>query len=739
MIKECNDTMPYSNRLSARLSLNMMLMFYVCVMWISGKMALRAEEPGKREQPDVFWIVSDDLRQDAIGVYGNKRIDVALQTPHLDRLARHGVLFENAYVQYPACVPSRASYKTGLYPHATGTMWWDETRPELTYVSEYLADEGYRTVLIGKEHHARRYPPFQQSIHFNLENIGTPSRLNPEHRNREKELGIITDPQGQIVAGTSPVPAEEGDAARVVRASINYLDNYDQTAPLLLYVSIRDPHTPVLPPEPYNRMYDPADMVYPGDEYMDSGRSLFVEQVQSQIHGIAGMTKEEIGKMRSYYYGFASYLDSQLGRFIQYLEDNWQRPYVIIFYSDHGILHGEHGLHAKLNFYDQSIRTPLIIAGSGIPEGTVVEQLVELVDVAPTIMEYTGTPITDDIIMQGRSLLPLIRDPDMPWKQAVFAQIRHPSRRWGLTHAGGVYDDFIKTSIYGELGYEAERLRNIIRDNNLDPTALDDTPYYFWPPEFHFIRYQHYVMNVRPVWVAYQGDELMGVLYDLEKDPFELNNVFDDPEYAPVREIMLEKLKQWHEQTAILPDNYYYRYHPSEHHLSAHERKQLQRIGNNLVNNNIFDDVDRVHHEWSLSGSTIEVSTEESFEGRNSLKMARDDGESMIYAEKHIPVSPGKTYYYSSWHKVPSDVRQVPLRLLVYTGNEQVSWSTDDRIALRNDRRWLLKPYTGGWQQYEWVFTVPDDVVDPHLSIQNGYWGQTPYYIDKSALYEVEG
>jgi arylsulfatase A-like enzyme len=154
---------------------------------------------------------------------------------------------------------------------------------------------------------------------------------------------------------------------------------------VLFRLSVLAPHTPVLPPVPFDRMFDPAAMRFAGDDLADEGVPPLEAELLYEFGSVRGMTSSDIGRMRASYYGLRAYVDAAVGRFLDYLHSEWQRPFIVVFHSDHGNMLGEHSLHEKFCMYEPARQVPFILAGEGVPAGRVEDQLVELVDMAPTL------------------------------------------------------------------------------------------------------------------------------------------------------------------------------------------------------------------------------------------------------------------------------------------------------------------------------------------------------------------
>ncbi len=226
---------------------------------------------------------------------------------------------------------------------------------------------------------------------------------------RESELGILRrylTNKKLIIGGTNPVAADQTLTAHLSNMAIRHLHSgASKDKPICLRVSYIYPHTPVLPPIPFNSMYDHRSIPLP--VVRDAELSSFGRQTRTAYDNLRvyGMKEAEIRKMRADYYGLSSYVDSQIGRIIKaFKEFCGNRPWLIVFNPDHGCKLGEHGMHEKFTFYDESVHVPLITASSDgrLPRGKVCDDLVELVDLAPTFLCAASVKIPE--YMEGRDL-----------------------------------------------------------------------------------------------------------------------------------------------------------------------------------------------------------------------------------------------------------------------------------------------------------------------------------------------
>jgi arylsulfatase A-like enzyme len=381
------------------------------------------------KRPNILWIMTDEHRWDTIRAYG--RYDW-VRSPNLDALAAEGVLFREAYCQAPLCVGSRVSMLTGRYPHHTGVYGFEYSHPDtkfsVPFFTKLLHRHGYEVVNFGKEHHyqmASKIQPYTPNGRwYNVLNAfpdkdfhswgkaniqeARPSELI-KGSGRESELGILRrylTNKKLIIGGTNPVAADQTLTAHLSNMAIRYLQSdASKDKPICLRVSYIYPHTPVLPPIPFNSMYDHRSIPLP--VVRDAELSSFGRQTRTAYDNLRvhGMKEAEIRKMRADYYGLSSYVDSQIGRIIKaFKEFCGNRPWLIVFNPDHGCKLGEHGMHEKFTFYDESVHVPLIAASSDgrLPRGKVCDDLVELVDLAPTFLCAASVKIPK--YMEGRDL-----------------------------------------------------------------------------------------------------------------------------------------------------------------------------------------------------------------------------------------------------------------------------------------------------------------------------------------------
>ncbi|MHC4510112.1 MAG: sulfatase family protein [Planctomycetota bacterium] len=410
-------------------------------------------EAEDRKRPNILWIMTDEHRWDTIRAYG--RHDW-VRSPNLDALAAEGVLFREAYCQAPLCVGSRVSMLTGRYPHHTGVYGFEYSHPNtefsVPFFTELLHQSGYELVNFGKEHHYRLVskdrPYTPDGRWYNVVNAfadkdfhswgraniqeARPSEL-VKGAGREAELGILRRYLTQkklIIGGTNPVSADQTLTAHLSNMAIEHLrSNTSKDRPICLRVSYIYPHTPVLPPVPFNRAYDPVSIPFPRVTKAEIASFGWQTRTAYENLRVHGMKEAEIRKMRADYYGLASYVDSQVGRVIRAFKASCgDRPWLIVFNPDHGCKLGEHGMQEKFTFYDESVRVPLIAASSDgrLPRGTVCDDFVELVDLAPTFLNAAGVRLP--AYLEGRDLADTARGRLDPRAEAISEKLTYGRR-----------------------------------------------------------------------------------------------------------------------------------------------------------------------------------------------------------------------------------------------------------------------------------------------------------------------
>jgi choline-sulfatase len=380
-------------------------------------------------QPNILIILPDELRADALGCAGHP----VYRTPNVDRIAREGVRFTNAYCTGPLCMPARASMISGLYPHNHGVQENAGSLPadDESY-ARLLRDAGYATAYIGKTHFGSDAPgrdfvsheAFVQRRGFDhVHQIPGPAALTKTDNHltrRWAQLGLLEkyredyrrrakdDGAG---AWASPLPLEEFADSYVGEKAEEWLRGYQDAKPFLLVVGFGGPHPPFDAPEPYASMYDPDTIPHP----------IPPEEVPGDWD-----RKVRIAKVRmANYGGKIALIDDRVGRILSILDERgWTENTLVIFLSDHGEMGGDHGRYHKSVFFESSARIPFMVRWpAALPAGTTVDALIEQLDLFATVVEAGGAPPSERAF--ARSLLPLARgDSDAEARDAVFSELK---------------------------------------------------------------------------------------------------------------------------------------------------------------------------------------------------------------------------------------------------------------------------------------------------------------------------
>ena len=373
--------------------------------------------------PNILLICTDQQRYDAVGASGNPYI----RTPNLDRLAAGGVRFENCYAQSPVCAPSRASLMTGRYPHNHG-LWANgvDLPATETLFTRVLADHGYDCGLAGKLHlgaaRAGRVEP-RLDDGFRVFNWAhdpyVPSPGNHYHRWLQTEHPGVLEPA--LASGNDAfdrLPTEQHYSHWLGEQAIDFLTTTrDRDKPFCFIANFFDPHHGFGAPDSYRARYDPAELPPPvtSEEDLATKPAIYTEaSIASYAGADAGFrdyTPAQIQEIRAQYYAMVSLVDDEVGRILQALEsEGLAENTIVVFTSDHGELLGDHQMLLKgPMMFDCSIRVPLIVRWPGqLPENTVRTELVEWIDLAPTLLAAAGAGRLER--GQGQSLLPLARD-----------------------------------------------------------------------------------------------------------------------------------------------------------------------------------------------------------------------------------------------------------------------------------------------------------------------------------------
>jgi arylsulfatase A-like enzyme len=461
------------------------------------------------DRPNILFIMTDDHAAHAISAYGSK----VNQTPHMDRLAKKGTRFTNAFVTNSICTPSRATLLTGKYSHANGTPVFNNFDGTQQTVAKLLQSAGYHTGMVGKWHLGSNPTGFDRWIVLPGQGAyNEPAFLTPEGRLTIK--GYATDV--------------------ITDLGVEFLETRPKDKPFLLFLHHKAPHRDWTPSEKYAAEFRKKKIPEPEtlrDNYdtrpaaLPSNRQTVfqdlnhrdlkvkppedipggpkrqgwweVKPTEVTITAEDGSKKVLSGKelddwkyqryMQDYLACVQS-VDDGLGKVLDYLEKSGLAENTIVFYtSDNGFFLGDMGMYDKRFMYEPSLRVPLLAAGPGVKADAVNEAFALNVDFAPTFLDLAGLEVPED--MHGRSLVPVLKgEPPADWRTSMYYRYYHdPGHHNTRSHLG------IRTATHKLIHY--------------------------WKLD------------------AWE-------LFDLEKDPNEQKNIYGDPAAQPVIEKLKTELKR---------------------------------------------------------------------------------------------------------------------------------------------------------------------------------------------------
>lgn len=461
-----------------------------------------------QNRPNIVFILTDDHAAHAMSCYGS-RIN---KTPNLDRIADEGIRFDRCYCTNSICTPSRASILAGTYNHINGvTTLATHMDNSLTTFPKLLQSSGYQTAIFGKWH------------------LGQ----GPEHCPTGFDDWAVLPGQGLYHNPDFIFKGPDGGEKKIVKGyatdiitdmSLEWLDRRDADRPFCLLCHHKAPHRPWEPDEKHADMYLNDEIAEPEtlyDDYstrasaakeakMRLGRDMITEDLKSIIN--YNLPEDELRKwayqryIKDYLRVVAS-VDDNTGRLLDYLDENGLAENTIVIYcSDQGFFLGDHGWYDKRFMYEESFRMPFVLRWPEmVKAGSVTDEFLTNVDFAPTLLEAAGVDVPTE--MQGSSAMELLKgNTPEDWQQEVYY------RYW--MHKDGSHN------VYSHYGIRTKRYKLIYyyNDGLGQPGTKDET----YEPEWE--------------------------LFDLEKDPYEVNNVYDDPQYRDVIAELKDRLHKLQEK-----------------------------------------------------------------------------------------------------------------------------------------------------------------------------------------------
>lgn len=470
-----------------------------------------------RQQPDLILILTDQQRADLCAREGFT-LDT---TPFLDALADEGQWFNRAYTTAPLCCPARTTLFTGRYPTAHRVV--ENSAAELAVHGENLfaiaKQAGYATAMVGKNHtwlSAADVDYWEEYSHEG--HVGT---TDEEAREFEQWLH---DLRHRTAESPTPFPVEVQNQYRIVSQSLAWVKKQNPDTPLLLVVSFPEPHNPYQVPDPWFSLFPPETL--PQSDPHAEMRST-QSWAWDYLHQIGVESDPDydrlIDRARANYCGMLRLIDDQIRRLFTGLEArHQQRERLVMITADHGDYVGAFGLVRKgAEMPEVLSRVPMVVVGDNLARArqSPREDFVSLADVMPTFCEAMGQSIP--LSAQGRSLLPMLRGESYPTEEFASAYIEQG---------------------FGGLPYTAEDVTmrprpGIMWDNGEAIPRLDELNAVTQSGRHRKVRYQN--------WSLFAGVTGDFRLYDLSRDPWEMNNVWDDPTLTQVKLVMLQWLAIW--------------------------------------------------------------------------------------------------------------------------------------------------------------------------------------------------
>lgn len=486
---------------------------------------------------NILFITADQWRGECLSALDHPQV----KTPNLDKLASDGVIFKNHYAQTVPCGPSRASLYTGMYLHnhrslvngtpldARHTNVALEARksgyePALFGYTDVSLDprsqdisDGYEGVLPGMDPVCKvlsdcapwlaRLKDKGYDVSGGVEALMSPQKNYPGAENKGKTFPAAV------------YSAEDSNTAFIVDEAISFI-SVRKDDPWFVHLSFVSPHPPFIVPEPYNSMYEETEMPlptrcatmqeeiaqHPWHEHYVTHHQGTPLTVGSESSDNLHLNDQNLRQIKATYYGMISEVDDQVGRLIDYLKETGAyEDTMIIFTSDHGEHLGDHWAFSKYTYFEQSFHIPLIVrdpsAAADKSRGTIVEAFTESVDIMPTILDEIFMEIPDQC--DGQSLLPFCRGelPDS-WREEAHMEfdIRGPYDGAGPPPCQLKMNQCVATILRGER-----------------------------------YKYVHFVA-------------LPPLMFDLQEDPDEFNNLANNPAYQAIVLECAGKLLSWRVQ-----------------------------------------------------------------------------------------------------------------------------------------------------------------------------------------------
>lgn len=558
---------------------NKSLLSFAALSCIAATAQAQHKAAAATQRPNIVYIMCDDHAFQCISAYGSP-ISKLAPTPNIDRIAERGMRFDRAFVENSLSTPSRACLMTGLYSNQNGQRQLgegiDTTR---TFFTEQLQQAGYQTAVVGKWHMGCDPKGFDYYHIYNDQG----QYYNPQYRG--------TDTDGKYIV-------EEGYSTDLTTDhALSFIEHRDTNKPFCLLLHHKAPHRNWLANTKYFGMYDNVTFPMPEtfyDDYETRGSAVRTQKMSvtkdmrweqdfkvpemldtanadswdsylSLMNEVNRMNPEQRIAWGKYYFPrnrrllearltgkeldewkYQNYIrdymsviksvDESVGRVLDYLDSHGLTDNTIIVYtSDQGFYMGEHGWFDKRFMYEESLRTPLLIAYPGhIQPGTVCNKLVQNIDYAPTFLDLAG--ISKPKELPGRSLTPLFKAGDKVkgWRNSIYYHYYdYPTYHMVRKHDGVRTDRYKLIHFYGAGGLD----------------AVKENKYQHQPGtrEYNCMTYLNSLGYFDPKDSAVNYNEL----YDLQADPHEQNNLYGKPGYEKITKQLQKQLTDYRKSIGV--------------------------------------------------------------------------------------------------------------------------------------------------------------------------------------------
>jgi arylsulfatase A-like enzyme len=455
------------------------------------------------DKPNLLFLWTDEQRADTMAAYGNTRFHV----PAMNRLASQSLVFDRPYVTQPVCTPSRSCIMTGWWPHQSGCVRNGiPLKAEAKTVPELVADSAYRTAYMGKwhlgdeifaQHGFEEWKAIEDAIYRNGYSAGRDKNARSAYHHLLISMGYRPDEVTDFSRNfATKLPVEHTKPSFLANEASNFMLKH-RSEPWILYVNFLEPHMPFASVLDDLHSEEEAPLKnFPGTAL--GPEPAWYKRRRGELAGakkVKGIGLEQRAKLQRQarnYAGLCSLVDQALNRILWTLEATGQTDNTIIVYtSDHGEMMGAHGLMAKQVMYEEALRVPLLVRAPFRQfHPRHIAFPVSHIDLVPTVLELLGKKVPD---LPGRSLVPVLNGNDRP-----------------------------DNDVY--LEWTADR-----SDSGEGPNGRTVVS-----PDGYKL-------------VLYDTDQSM--LFDHNKDPQELNNVYGKTEYAQVQARLRKKIEGWQQQT----------------------------------------------------------------------------------------------------------------------------------------------------------------------------------------------